>query len=154
MRMLRRCGGWRGWLLGLSVWIAAAGLAPGTAQAGFFDQVKELWRLPEEVQQLQDRYRQTRDELEEANRKLAETAQQSREALELYRADQRRLLDENAMLAQQNAELQQAFRELQQIERTRSENYRRTMWLIAAAAGLALLYFALSRLLRVWLRSR
>lgn len=125
----------------LAGWGAAAG--GGTAHAGLYDRVRDIFELPGEVDQLKKSYDETLEQLEAA-----------RQQTEEYRRMQERLLAENAKLLEQNRELAAAVQELRTGEEARSKHSDRIRRMIWTAALLAAGYFAVTRLARFVMRAR
>jgi Skp family chaperone for outer membrane proteins len=140
--------------LALPLVLFSGSLSSSSAHAGFFDTVKGIFQLPEQVDNLQQQYESTKQKLDEATDQLDSVARESKEALQQYKDSEQRLMQENERLARQNEQLQQSIAQLQQSELERSSKYRRTIIMIGTAAALVLLYFVLGRVLRVVLRSR
>ncbi|WP_309120056.1 hypothetical protein [Paenibacillus sp.] len=118
-----------------------AGFAPFQAQAeGLWDRVKDVYHMPETMDRLEER--------------LSETIRQSEEAAEQFRETQSMLMEENEALRRTNESLE--ARLLAAEATIADQRAAATRWtrLLATAAALLLLYFALARLLRffVWRR--
>lgn len=67
----------------LLIWIGI--MFPTTvAQASWLDRVKDIYQLPENVEQIQKDYEATKQQLEEQKDKLSETIRHSQETEESY----------------------------------------------------------------------
>jgi septal ring factor EnvC (AmiA/AmiB activator) len=148
----KRKGGYSGRIgqAGLVVVVCAAVLYPfSTAEAGILDRVKDIYQLPEQMDQMEKQYEATKQQLQEQTDKLAETVRQSKEAEE-------RLMAQNKLLLEQNAALQ---RSLQETERDALEKEARNRKLIIMGITAVLLvagYFVTGRFVRVavWRRQK
>lgn len=133
---------------------ASFSLAPHPASAdSWWGRIQDVYRLPEEVDRMQQR--------------LAETIEASEAAARQFEETQRRLLSENEALREQNerlearleaanAELEARIRAAEESEARRKAEAARWTRLAIAGAALLALYFALARLMRlfVWRKER
>lgn len=142
--------------IGISAAFAAFlfGSVPSPAHAGVVDRVKDFIQLPGQVSDLKEQYDETRKQLDDAANQLGEVTRQSQETIEQYRESERRLREENERLAKQNEQLAQAVTGLQNAEQQRADQSKRTWTMIWTGVGLIALYFLISRLFRLVLRSK
>lgn len=84
---------------------------PGpTAEAGFFDRIKDIYNTPEKISELEQQYLDAKQALVEQQEKLAESLR----AAEEYARAQQELMDQNEQLSAQNASLQAEIEQIQQ----------------------------------------
>ncbi|WP_336747163.1 hypothetical protein [Paenibacillus sp. y28] len=141
----KRCG-----QAALLMLTAAALLQPlSAAEAGLIDRVKEIYRLPEQMESIQQEYDATKQQLEEQRDKLQEAVQQSKEA-------QERLIAQNKQLQEQNEALLRSIQAMEQAEQERRARTRNITTLAVTAAILAAGYFVSGRFIRlaVWRRHK
>lgn len=75
---------------------------PGpTAEAGFFDRIKDIYNTPEKISELEQQYLEAKEALAEQQEQLAESVQ----AAEEYAQKQQELLEQNEQFRQQNEQL-------------------------------------------------
>lgn len=131
------------------------GLAPApTAHAGFMDRVRDIIHLPDEVDKVKKDYKKTKKQLEETKKEMTETTEKAQETLERYEQKQQQLLKDNEQLRKDNEKLTSQMDELQQANKKRESWGHKLMKVLLAVCGLIALYFLITRLMRVWLRSR
>lgn len=120
-----------------------------SAQAGFVDRVKDIYGMPEKVEELQQQYDAAQEELDASVKRSEETIRQ-------FRQTQEQLLQENQELRSRNARLEEAIGQMEAAERAGAERSRRITRTALAAGGLVVLYFVLMRVVRlaVWRRTR
>ncbi|MNQ81745.1 hypothetical protein D3C85_967790 [compost metagenome] len=123
-------------------------LAP-TAQASLLDQVKGIFQLPSNVEQIQKDYESTKQQLEEQKDKLSEVVRQSQEV-------QDRLLSQNEALKQDNEQLQERLKAMEQIALDKDKRNQKITYMVITAAALVVGYFLLGRVFRiiVWRRKK
>ncbi|MDF2959263.1 MAG: hypothetical protein K0S39_998 [Paenibacillus sp.] len=134
----------------IAVTVTAALLQPfSTAEAGLVDRVKDIYRLPEQVESMQKEYDAAKQQLEEQKEKLSETVRQSKETEE-------RLIAQNKQLQQQNEALQKRLQAMEQAAADKNAFARKITMITVTAVILILGYFVLGRLLRVavWRRRK
>ncbi|SDD62427.1 hypothetical protein SAMN02799630_05652 [Paenibacillus sp. UNCCL117] len=126
------------------------------AQAGIIDRVKDIYGMPEQVGQLQEQYEDTKRQLEQSRQQMEEAMARSEEAARSFQETQDKLLRENEELKMHNTRLEQTLRQLEEARYAQSVRNRQIAWTALTAAGLALLYFALTRMVRfaLWRRGR
>lgn len=131
-------------------------LPVSTAQAGFVDRIKDIYGMPEQLGQLQEQYNYTKQALEQNLAQLEETLKQSEEAARRYQETEDRLLQENEQLRSRNERLEELIGRWEAAERSQERRTRQVVATAMTAAGLVLLYFVLTRLVRVavWRRNR
>ena len=143
--------------------------------AGWLDNIKDVFTLPQKVNSLQEQYEIAKEQMNfarqetlkameemEKNRQVLEHSLRQTEkslkdtisTLESYKESQQKLTDENRKLQELKSELQQRVESLRASEQKRSQRYRQIMSVILTAAGLILLYFIIARVMRMVLRSR
>ncbi|MDF2721455.1 MAG: hypothetical protein K0Q59_1130 [Paenibacillus sp.] len=130
---------------------------PDVAHANVMDKMKQWFQLPSQVDDLRDQYDATKQKLDQATKQLDQTtkqldeaAQQSREAKEQVQ----QLVSDNERLAKQNDQLAQAIDDLQSANRQREQRSKQIWAVIGTAIALVAVYFILTRLLRLLLRSK
>lgn len=132
---------------GLSVlMIVTAFMYPASeAQASWLDRVKDIYQLPENVEQIQKDYEATKQQLEAQKEKLSEAVQHSQET-------EKRLLGQNEALKKENEQLQERLKGMEQVVLDKDKRNRKITYMVMTAALLILLYFMLGRLFRfiVW----
>ncbi|MFE5317889.1 hypothetical protein ACFQ88_04165 [Paenibacillus sp. NPDC056579] len=112
------------WVIALFIMIGFQAAAP--VEAGFWDKVKDVYNMPDKVNELQEKYDSTMQQLSEQEQKLKEAQQYSE------------------MLVSQNSEL---LKQLEQMKQERESN-RRTWISIGAAVVLLIALYILS--VRIW----
>ena len=126
-----------------------------SVEAGFVERIKDIYGLPEQLGQLQEQYDETKQALEQSRVQLEETLQRSEDAVQRYQEAQEQLLKENEQLRERNTQLEQLIARLEDAERAKAARTRQIVTTAMTAAGLVLLYFVLTRLIRVavWRRN-
>ncbi|GAB2694743.1 hypothetical protein ACFQWB_12070 [Paenibacillus thermoaerophilus] len=125
--------------------------------AGIAESVRDFVQLPGNVRDLQQQYVETKQQLEESMEqaaKAAESLQAAQESMKKALADNEALRQQNEQLNRQNERLQQQLADLQQAEQARKDRNRRIWTASLTAAGLLAGYFAISRILRIVMRSK
>ncbi|WP_211234340.1 hypothetical protein [Paenibacillus taiwanensis] len=112
------------------------------AEAGFWDWVTGVTEIPSEVEQLRSKY----DEMEQS---IIKSEQHYKEATD-------RLASDNEKLRGQNEQLMQRILQLETKDLEQRQQVRRIATVVITGIGLLLLYFVLTRVLRVmvWQRRR
>lgn len=120
-----------------------------TAEAGFVDRVKNIYQLPEQLDEIQKKYDAAKLQLELQNEKLSESIRQSKETEE-------KLIAQNQQLQAQKDELQQRLQTMEQQARDKEARTRKLTMLAVTAALLVVGYFVTGRFIRwmVWRRAR
>ncbi|MFC4597868.1 hypothetical protein [Cohnella hongkongensis] len=144
------------WLvLALLLFVA---LPPLPAEANMLNRIRDIYKAPDQVDELREQYEETARTLEEQRRKLME----AETSLDSYASEQRKIREENELYRQQNEELMAQNRllteRLEQLEKDKSDKqalYRKWMTAVGAAVALIAGYVLSIRLWRysVW-RSR
>jgi septal ring factor EnvC (AmiA/AmiB activator) len=124
--------------------------------AGFFDRVKEIYRLPEQVEIIEKEYEATKQQLQEQVKKFDEQKSQLAETIARSIETEERLLAQNRQLMAQNEALQQS---IMAAEQAKLEQQARTRKLVMTGITVVLLvagYFISGRLIRVvvWKRQK
>ncbi|UKS26798.1 hypothetical protein LOZ80_35935 [Paenibacillus sp. HWE-109] len=119
------------------------------AQASWLDRMKEIYQLPENVEQIQKDYDATKQQLEDQKDKLAESIKRSQETEE-------RLLGQNDTLKKENEQLQERIKAMEQIALDKDKRNRKIMYMVVTAVLLVVFYFVLGRVFRliVWRRQK
>ncbi|AEI45442.1 hypothetical protein [Paenibacillus mucilaginosus] len=135
--------------IGLAAVLLAALLPWPAAEAGFMDRVKDIYGMPERVEELQQQY-------DDAQEELDASVKRSEETIRKFQQTQEQLLRENQELKSRNARLEEAIGQMEAAERAEAERNRRITRTALAAGGLVVLYFVLMRVVRlaVWRRTR
>ncbi|MBW7460208.1 hypothetical protein ACFOLF_22375 [Paenibacillus sepulcri] len=142
------------WGLSLCCAVLLACAVSNVAYAGFMENVKGIFQLPDEVDELREQYDSTKTQLDEVTKQSQETIEQYRQAEERLHEENVKLMEQNENLAKRNDELSQAVISLQASEEARTAKSRRIWLFIYSGIGLLALYFLSGRLLRLLLRSR
>lgn len=132
----------------LLIWIGV--MFPTTvAQASWLDRVKDIYQLPENVEQIQKDYEATKQQLEEQKDKLSETIRHSQETEE-------KLLQQNEGLQKENELLQERLKAMEQLALDKENRNRKITNMVIAVVLLIVLYFVLGRVFRyvVWRRQK
>ncbi|SDO90779.1 hypothetical protein SAMN04487897_12674 [Paenibacillus sp. yr247] len=118
-------------------------------QASWLDRVKDIYQLPENVQQIQKDYEATKQQLEEQKDKLSETIRHSQETEE-------RLLGQNEILKKENEQLQERLKAMEQVALNKEKRNRKITYMVVTAALLIVFYFVFGRVFRfiVWRRQK
>ncbi|WP_040951568.1 hypothetical protein [Gorillibacterium massiliense] len=134
------------------------------AHAGFFSNVGQLFKLPDEVDKLKENYQQVQDSYEKVQDNYVQVQEQysstlaeldqAKETAEQFRQDQLRLVEENRKLAEQNKELAASVDYLKKSEQQKIRSYNQLRSGIVAFVGIVLLLFFSGRLLRLVIRRR
>ncbi|MBD0383619.1 coiled-coil domain-containing protein [Paenibacillus sedimenti] len=114
-------------------------------QASWLDRMKEIYQLPDNIEQIQKDYEATKQELDEQKDKLSEAIARSQETEE-------RLLAQNQALQKENELLQHRLKAMEQLALDKENRNRKITYVAATAVGLLLFYFVLGRVFRfmVW----
>jgi predicted nuclease with TOPRIM domain len=115
----------------------------GTAHAGLYDRVRDIFELPGEVDKLKEGYYETLEQLEAAKRQA-----------EAYRQMQEQLMADNARLQEQNRQLTEAVEALKSLQDERSRQSGRIQRMIWTAVLLIAGYFGITRVARYVMRAR
>lgn len=118
-------------------------------QASWLDRVKDIYQLPENVEQIQKDYEATKQQLEDQKGMLSEAMRHSQETEE-------RLLGQNEALKRENDQLQERLKAMEQVALDKEKRNRKLTYLAVTAALLIVLYFVLGRVFRfiVWRRQK
>ncbi|MCY9667234.1 hypothetical protein M5X11_20250 [Paenibacillus alginolyticus] len=118
-------------------------------QASWLDRVKDIYQLPENVQQIQKDYETTKQQLEDQKDKLSEAIRHSQETEE-------RLLGQNETLKRENEQLQERLKAMEQVALDKDKRNRKLTYMVVTAVLLIVLYFVLGRVFRfmVWRRQK
>ncbi|NQX71077.1 hypothetical protein HQN90_33630 [Paenibacillus alba] len=119
------------------------------AQASWLDRIKDIYELPENVQQIQKDYEATKQQLEDQRDKLSETIQRSKETEE-------KLLGQNDALKKENEQLQERLKAMEQVALDKDKRNKKILYMAVTAVLLVVLYFVLGRVFRfiVWRRQK
>ncbi|MDQ0902167.1 MULTISPECIES: hypothetical protein [unclassified Paenibacillus] len=118
-------------------------------QASWLDRVKDIYQLPENVEQIQKDYEATKQQLEDQKDKLSEAIRHSQETEE-------RLLGQNETLKRENEQLQERLKAMEQVALDKEKRNRKLTYMAVTAVLLVLFYFVLGRVFRfmVWRRQK
>ncbi|MFD0692788.1 coiled-coil domain-containing protein [Paenibacillus sp. GCM10027628] len=144
-----RKGLWIGPIV-LTVIVSLGLTAPAApVHANWLDRVKEIYQLPDNVEQIQKDYESTKQQLEEQKDKLSEAVARSQET-------ENRLIDQNQALQKENELLQERLKTMEQLALDKEARNRKITYTVATAAGLLIFYFIFGRVLRliVWRRKK
>lgn len=150
---------------------AALSMGAVPASAGIADTVKDLVKLPGNVQELHRQYMDTKQKLDESIKQAAKSAEALKsaqasidqtiaenEALrqqsEALKEQSEALKLQSEALRQQNETLERQVNELRRSEQAKRDLNRRFWTIGLTAVGLLAGYFAFGRVLRVALRSK
>ncbi|NRF93922.1 hypothetical protein HQN89_23590 [Paenibacillus frigoriresistens] len=116
-------------------------------QASWLDRVKDIYQLPENVQQIQKDYETTKQQLEDQKDKLSEAIRHSQEE---------RLLGQNETLKRENEQLQERLKAMEQVALDKDKRNRKLTYMAVTAVSLVVFYFVLGRVFRfiVWRRQK
>ncbi|WP_079418297.1 hypothetical protein [Paenibacillus ferrarius] len=119
------------------------------AQASWLDRIKDIYELPENVQQIQKDYEATKQQLEDQKDKLSETIQRSKDTEE-------KLLGQNDALKKENEQLQERLKAMEQVALDKDKRNKKILYMAVTAVLLVVLYFVLGRVFRfiVWRRQK
>ncbi|WNQ09709.1 hypothetical protein MJA45_19040 [Paenibacillus aurantius] len=139
------------WIAGTAV-AAALFLFPSVppAHAGVIDTVRGIFELPAEVDKLKEDY----DRVQQEYARTKEELNEAKQAAEQVTHDQKELMDANRRLLEQNRQLSDMVGQLQSAEQARIRSMKQLRTVLFTLIGLVIGYFLLSRILRVYLRSR
>ncbi|MCZ8523194.1 MULTISPECIES: hypothetical protein [Paenibacillus] len=135
--------------IGLAAVLLALLLPWPAAEAGIVDRVKDIYGMPERVEELQKQYDAAQEELDA-------TVKRSEETIRVFRENQEQLREENEELRGRNARLEEAIGQLEAAEQAQAERGRKITRTALAAGGFVVLYFVLMRVVRLvlWRRTR
>ncbi|MEC0232676.1 hypothetical protein [Paenibacillus alba] len=135
--------------IGLLVILIGFMYPASAAQASWLDRIKDIYELPENVQQIQKDYEATKQQLEDQKDKLSETIQRSRETEE-------KLLGQNDALKKENEQLQERLKAMEQVALDKDKRNKKILYMAVTAVLLVVLYFVLGRVFRfiVWRRQK
>ncbi|SFK94222.1 hypothetical protein SAMN03159341_102290 [Paenibacillus sp. 1_12] len=127
-----------------------------TVQAGFFDRVKEIYKLPEQVEIIEKEYDAAKQQLQEQVKKFDEQKEQLTETIARSKETEERLLAQNKRLMEQNEALQIAIHAAEQDKLDKEARNRKLIWMGVTAIVLVAGYFVSGRLIRVavWRRQK
>ncbi|MBJ6361442.1 hypothetical protein ACFOQM_09100 [Paenibacillus sp. GCM10012307] len=142
------------WMVALPLYfLLAAGIAPATAEAGWFDRMRDIYKAPEKLEEFQESYenliRQQQQELEAVRKEAVESSRRLAE-------EQRKWLAENERLAEQNRSLAERLAQLEEQEQGKSAFIRNMLTVSLAIAGILIAGFLAMRIVRIliWRRER
>ncbi|WP_240414035.1 DUF3450 domain-containing protein [Paenibacillus periandrae] len=127
-----------------------------TVHAGFFDRVKDIYKLPEQVEIIEKEYESTKQQLQEQVKKFDEQKDKLTETIARSKEMEERLLAQNKQLLEQNEALQRAIQSAEQDKLDKEARNRKLFWMGATAVALIAGYFVSGRLIRVavWKRQK
>ncbi|MDD9272231.1 hypothetical protein ACFPES_34975 [Paenibacillus sp. GCM10023248] len=133
----------------VTLFICIGLMNPSSAEASWLDRVKDIYQMPENIEQIQKEYETTKQQLEEQKDQLAETIRRSEET-------EAKLLEQNEQLVNENKQLQERLRVMEQAALDKERRNRKITNMAVAAAALVVLYFVLGRVFRymVWRRQK
>ncbi|MEK4250896.1 hypothetical protein [Paenibacillus sp. FSL W7-1287] len=128
------------------------------AEAGFFDRARDIYNVPDKIEELQQEYNKAKQVLDEQLAAQQEQLEQSRQQTEELLSRQHELQESNEYYRQQNeqyreqtnlliAENENLLLKMEKMEQDRKAWYQRLVLLVSAMFLLILLY-ALS--VRIW----
>lgn len=133
------------------------GASPSPAYAGWFDRVRDIFEMPEQVDELKAQYQEVKEGYDSTLQQLEETRLQAEEArlrAEEYRQQQEKLQADNEGLIEENRKLAETILELQHSEEARARQAQRIKNLVWTAVLLTAGFFGISRVARYVLRVR
>ncbi|KQX44722.1 hypothetical protein [Paenibacillus sp. Root444D2] len=118
-------------------------------QASWLDRVKDIYQLPENVEQIQKDYETTKQQLEDQKDKLSKAIRHSQETEE-------RLLGQNETLKKENEQLQERLKAMEQIALDKEKRNQKLTYMAVTAVLLIIFYLVLGRVFRfiVWRRQK
>lgn len=136
-------------ILGILVILFGFMYPASAVQASWLDRVKDIYQLPENVEQIQKDYEATKQQLEDQKDKLSEAIRHSQETEE-------RLLGQNETLKRENEHLQERLKAMEQVALDKEKRNRKLTYMAVTAVLLVLFYFVLGRVFRfiVWRRQK
>ncbi|MGG1553860.1 hypothetical protein [Paenibacillus ferrarius] len=140
------------WYLGLAVCalVAIAGLfgPASSAQASFFDRIKDIYQLPSNVEQIQKDYDAAKQQLEEQKGKIDEQQEKLSEAMRQSKETEEKLLSQNDALKQENEQLQARLKAMEELAQNKEKRNRKITTMILTVIGLVIGYFVIGRVVR------
>jgi septal ring factor EnvC (AmiA/AmiB activator) len=134
---------------------------PATAEANFFDTIKDIYHLPKDVENLQNQYEEAKKSYDETKQQVEDQKQQLEEQKNQLLESTRKAKETEDQLTQQNKELQDHNNELQTRLQAMEESVSsKDKWIHRikvtgiTLVSLVVLYFVLGRLFRVFIWRR
>ncbi|QGQ94861.1 hypothetical protein EHS13_08220 [Paenibacillus psychroresistens] len=141
---------------------------PATAEANFFDTIKDIYHLPSDVENLQNQYEEAKKSYEETkqqletqkqqlvdqSQKLEEQSKQLLEEAQKARETEEQLTGQNKELQDQNNELQTRLQVMEETVSSKDKWIHRIKVTGITLVSLVVLYFLLGRLFRVFIWKR
>lgn len=148
--------------LGIAILLGVLLLFPvPTAEANFFDTIKDIYHLPKDVENLQKQYEEAKKSYDETKQQVEEQKQQMKEQKNQLIEEARKARETEDRLTQQNQELQDHNKELQTRLQTMEETVSsKDKWIQRIKVTgitlvmMVLLYYILGRLFRVFIWRR
>lgn len=130
--------------------------APAHVQAGFWDWVTGVSEIPSEFDKLKGKYEQMERSLQETQDKYNEMTDKFRTETDMLRAQNDQLLEQNSELQKYNKEMADRLMLLEERDQLQRQQTKRIVTVVMVAIGLLVLYFILTRVMRVlvWQRKR
>lgn len=127
-----------------------------TAHAGFFDRVKDIYRLPEQVEIIEKEYEATKQLLQEQVKNFDEQKDKLAETIARSNETEERLLAQNKQLMAQNEALQNSIKAAEEAKLEQKSRTRKLIMVGITAVLLVAGYFISGRLIRVavWKRQK
>lgn len=126
------------------------------AAATMYDRFKDIYEVPDKVDELKSQYWEKQQELEAQTEELNRRTEEMRSQTEKYVAETQALSQRNAALTEQNETLSAQLADMTKRQEARTALTRRVAYSVAVVLGMGLLYMLTIRLWRysVWRRQR
>ncbi|WP_195574218.1 hypothetical protein [Paenibacillus sp. 1001270B_150601_E10] len=130
--------------------------SPSSAEAGWWDWLTGIKQIPSEFDELKSKYDQMEQSFQETQEKYKEMTDKFRSETDMLRAQNDQLLEQNSELKKYNQEMTDRLLLLEQRDQAQRQQTKRIVTVVMVAIGLLVLYFVLTRVLRVlvWERRR
>jgi septal ring factor EnvC (AmiA/AmiB activator) len=136
-------------------------LPPATAEANFFDTIKNIYNLPKDVENLQSQYEEAKKSYDETKQQVAdqklqleEQRKQLLEEAQKARDTEEQLTQQNKVLQNNNNELQTRLQAMEETVSSKDKWIHRIKVTGITLVSLVVLYFILGRLFRVFIWRR
>jgi septal ring factor EnvC (AmiA/AmiB activator) len=148
--------------LSIAILIGVVLISPiPTAEANFFDTIKDIYHLPKDVQNLQNQYEEAKKSYDETKQQVEDQKQQLEEqkaqliaAAQQARKTEEQLTQQNQELQAHNSELQTRLQTMEEVVSSKDKWIQRIKVAGITLVSLVLLYFILGRLFRVFIWRR
>ncbi|MCQ6559143.1 hypothetical protein [Paenibacillus mendelii] len=139
------------WRIGAAVVLTSGIIAhsfpsPSVEIAGVMDRLKDIYSIPDKLEELKDQYVQMQSVLIEQQRRLEEAQQ----AAEQFAKRQQELIEQNDVYREQNELLTKRIDQLAQDKFSQQQLFRKIAASVLVLAGMGLLYLISVRIWRYW----